>query len=876
MSDDDSDLDDDFGDGVDHTPTSATAAADHSDATMVETPSVQDKVGVEEEEEAEEKKKEEEKKEEIVEDEDQEMEVEPSPSKPKRARKSPAKVTVSPTASTTTASTSSKRQPAKKEKDTTASPAASPQKVAAPLDPAVRARIASYQQKVDDLNQLCGRLAQSNASDDVVLQEIYGFGLDVDLNKANASELCELQGEWRSFVARLASATGAAPDLPASIKHFVARTIQSRSDALPQLIGRVSKLLSGDQSAQRADSASDVALEMEIKMIAQRTAYGARPAKANLYEDTTPEALWCWEVNNVELHFTDEALKEIKRERKQRKRSSGQLKALCRVLQLLHQTPTIDEVKVANEEAKISKFGSQVESESLKARDREKKEQEKHRKEQEKAHAAEEKKRIELEKQQAKEEERKRKEDEQEAERIQAEKRRKSLVSYFTAAATSNSVAAASADKKEALITAIVSVSSKKAETMAQMDHAVDFLVRDSSAVVASPSAGASSTLLKRKGSLVLGRTGPWSSRQHRDVQLGVMKLLQFHENHRPAYYGTFHKRSRVFRRGRRPFALHTRFDYTVDSEEEWEEEEPGESLSGADSDMDEDDDEDQLDYGDEWLAYEDEVEYVDGENQRDDDDVMMADDEDESSAGADAAESRKRRRRRVASENKKQKLTKLVPEVSGPFVCWDEGCESHLAPYGGELLEPTLDFVSPLIKRWQTREAAQELAKAATRSPSAEQPASTKSNTKTKADTTNAPANGTTTPHKPPVKRKIHAQLVTAASSSDTPAATTAPPTKTAPSSAKTAAKASAELKPTLSQTPPAAPRTSPMKSGITSWLKAPATSSSSSCTTASTTSTTSSSPSVPRAPPAPTPAPTVDSSESTQPSTTTPPVEI
>ncbi|XP_011822856.1 PREDICTED: chromatin assembly factor 1 subunit A [Mandrillus leucophaeus] len=62
--------------------------------------------------------------------------------------------------------------------------------------------------------------------------------------------------------------------------------------------------------------------------------------------------------------------------------------------------------------------------------------------------------------------------------------------------------------------------------------------------------------------------------------KLGRMKLLQFCENHRPAYWGTWNKKT-VLIRARDPWAQDTKLlDYEVDSDEEWEEEEPGESLS--------------------------------------------------------------------------------------------------------------------------------------------------------------------------------------------------------------------------------------------------------------------------------------------------------
>ncbi|NWS30898.1 CAF1A factor, partial [Polioptila caerulea] len=78
--------------------------------------------------------------------------------------------------------------------------------------------------------------------------------------------------------------------------------------------------------------------------------------------------------------------------------------------------------------------------------------------------------------------------------------------------------------------------------------------------------------------------------------KFGRMKLLQFSENHRPAYWGTWNKRTSLIR-ARNPWAKDTKLlDYEVDSDEEWEEEEPGESLSHSEEDDEEegeDEDED-------------------------------------------------------------------------------------------------------------------------------------------------------------------------------------------------------------------------------------------------------------------------------------------
>lgn len=59
-------------------------------------------------------------------------------------------------------------------------------------------------------------------------------------------------------------------------------------------------------------------------------------------------------------------------------------------------------------------------------------------------------------------------------------------------------------------------------------------------------------------------------------------QLLQFDKSHRPAFYGYWPKKSEVVR-ARCPLVKDPELDYEIDSDEEWEEEEPGESLSDCD-----------------------------------------------------------------------------------------------------------------------------------------------------------------------------------------------------------------------------------------------------------------------------------------------------
>ncbi|KAL3689498.1 hypothetical protein R1sor_015807 [Riccia sorocarpa] len=83
-------------------------------------------------------------------------------------------------------------------------------------------------------------------------------------------------------------------------------------------------------------------------------------------------------------------------------------------------------------------------------------------------------------------------------------------------------------------------------------------------------------------------------------------KLLQFDKSHRPPYYGTYSKRSHVIK-PRAPFKQDPKLEYEVDSDAEWEEEEPGESLSDFENEKDEEeervDNEDDEDSSDEFMV---------------------------------------------------------------------------------------------------------------------------------------------------------------------------------------------------------------------------------------------------------------------------------
>ncbi|KAG0286743.1 hypothetical protein BGZ97_007327, partial [Linnemannia gamsii] len=88
-----------------------------------------------------------------------------------------------------------------------------------------------------------------------------------------------------------------------------------------------------------------------------------------------------------------------------------------------------------------------------------------------------------------------------------------------------------------------------------------------------------------------------------KDIPALRMRLLQFAENYRPAYYGTWSKRSKNIS-GRRFLGRDTELvDYDFDSEAEWEEDEEGEECKSDDDDDDADELCSEQEEEDDWLV---------------------------------------------------------------------------------------------------------------------------------------------------------------------------------------------------------------------------------------------------------------------------------
>ncbi|CAE6441838.1 unnamed protein product [Rhizoctonia solani] len=128
-------------------------------------------------------------------------------------------------------------------------------------------------------------------------------------------------------------------------------------------------------------------------------------------------------------------------------------------------------------------------------------------------------------------------------------------------------------------------------------------------------------------------------------------KLFHFHENKRPAYYGTWTKSSSYIS-SRNPLGKDESLDYDYDSGEDWEEEGDGEVIVSDGSDEEDSGSEDEEEG---WLVDDDEVEEIPSDAMDESGDVSV------------------KRKAKASGEKdgKRRKVEKLAPFQKGP--CWEE-----------------------------------------------------------------------------------------------------------------------------------------------------------------------------------------------------------
>uniref|UniRef100_A0A182MFR2 Chromatin assembly factor 1 subunit p150 C-terminal domain-containing protein n=1 Tax=Anopheles culicifacies TaxID=139723 RepID=A0A182MFR2_9DIPT len=309
-----------------------------------------------------------------------------------------------------------------------------------------------------------------------------------------------------------------------------------------------------------------------------------------------------------------------------------------------------DQKRREREEKELMKRKDREEREEQKRKEREEKEEQKRkeREEKEKKRQAEidqknEEKRLKEEerrkKEEQKEEERKRKEEEKEAEEKRKQKVAQAFTSFFVKKSTNGGGVKASDDENsvESTLGGITGSTGvnfgqqrfmpfcvkgdmrlaptvRRVLSSARRDY-LEKIIQIEDGKQVTDRADLYVELLKRKSHNPLKTDRTWNVEDDEDnddimivdenvchqieADPGKMKqkfktkFFLFEENRRPPYRGTWRKRSACIK-ARRPFVQDTKyFDYEVDSDDEWEEEEPGESLHGSDDEKDVDPEED-------------------------------------------------------------------------------------------------------------------------------------------------------------------------------------------------------------------------------------------------------------------------------------------
>jgi chromatin assembly factor 1 subunit A len=380
-----------------------------------------------------------------------------------------------------------------------------------------------------------------------------------------------------------------------------------------------------------------------------------------------------WEVQILNI-LPQEAMAQIKKARAARKKVGTQFNTLGKLLASLkeadrllydHETAAsksksaikakLDKVlaRISQEEEKVLKYEREAEkarlstqAKDLKQATKEKKEREeqekqklkeemaqkKERKKEESAREKELKKQEVMQKKEAAAEDKRKKQEQIEKakaqKKVELNKQRKCMQSFFTTAKPASTKKAAEAAPDATAATPVLGESEPSA-TPVKVDNDAKALADDSSITGVSEvdhftlsTATDTGTRRKRKIKMVTisihvtpdlskGVWGQQAFAELRPVKVrNGFKFLRFHEDIRPAYHGTWSKKSSIVT-GRTPFAKDTKFlNYDYDSEAEWEEgdDEVGEDIENdAGDDEEENEDEEVDDEDDGWLAADDE-----------------------------------------------------------------------------------------------------------------------------------------------------------------------------------------------------------------------------------------------------------------------------
>ncbi|ORY04411.1 hypothetical protein K493DRAFT_54637 [Basidiobolus meristosporus CBS 931.73] len=426
--------------------------------------------------------------------------------------------------------------------------------------------------------------------------------------------------ELASFHVSMEGNAGPLLPFPQEFHPLLCKLIQESDLPLSSLVSHVMDILcptgyKDDDAPVELPKINPRSVENSILLLARHHNYIDSNAILDInHEDERPcsnLAIVRWEVQNLESAFSPDLIKIIERRREKRKQASSEVQALFDSLP----DDQKEKIRTIAQASKRKRKVQDVIDEELKRKEREereaKKRKAKEQKEAEKRHLKEQK---EFEKKLQKEEERKKKEEAQK----QKEQGQTRLQGFFSSIKKDRATTAQPESYFDELfrpfhvkqctflapINRFAREPSDNYEVALHSEHpAADFKVEDlfhenlqgwksAAKYTSCRSQRNDATWIGDEDSSILVKS-----------KAPKMKLLQFAENYRPAYYGTWSKKSHAIS-GRKCFARDTGvFDYDYDSEAEWEEDEEGEECKSDDDDSEEDPMDAEEDQEDGWLV---------------------------------------------------------------------------------------------------------------------------------------------------------------------------------------------------------------------------------------------------------------------------------
>lgn len=398
--------------------------------------------------------------------------------------------------------------------------------------------------------------------------------------------------------------------------------------------GLVAKICA-ELKAKHGTTWSSEAVCAKIKLLSKRKAYFDVAIKCTIkvvdvFEDNDRDRLWRWEITTLEI-LNSEFVSKARTARTARKKISSYHSTLIKLVKSIEDAekqimnPTLPKLnnaiaKISCDEEKVLRFERDAEkqrlAEQIKARKnleqeakRKAKEEAAEEKRQKKEDAAEKKKEV----TRAREEEKHKKEEEKDRKEVEKKMQEKMKLKKITKQKASFRSFFAAPKKvvpkqKKAVVTNIAAATCQAFDTKgfrAKINASNDVLSLVLNQQKRSASAFACRKRRTKKVAVSVYKTvspeedGGWDAPSYLEQQTikipNKYRFLSFHEDRRPAYHGTWSKKSSIIT-GKKPFGKDTSvFDYDYDSEGEWEEgdDEMGEDVEDETKNQEEEEAED-------------------------------------------------------------------------------------------------------------------------------------------------------------------------------------------------------------------------------------------------------------------------------------------